>query len=182
MAFLLQQPKWPKTPCFPCHQEGAVGGDKFLYETACGLGCVHFPQKTGKPLLWAKHELVGSALLPLTTSCPTGAVRVFPGRGYWCHFYRFLRHFDSILTEGQQEDAPCHKRSWGIFECAMKLKLKMDNQQGPTVQHRELCSLLRSSLDVRGVWGRMNTCVCMAECLCCTPDTITTLLICFTII
>ena len=29
---------------------------------------------------------------------------------------------------------------------------KMDNQQGPTVQHRELCSVLCGSLDGRG-WG-----------------------------
>ena len=28
---------------------------------------------------------------------------------------------------------------------------KMDNQQGPTVQHRELCSMLCDSLDERGV-------------------------------
>ena len=33
---------------------------------------------------------------------------------------------------------------------------KMDNQQGPTVQHRELCSMLCGSLDGRGVWGRMD--------------------------
>ena len=128
------------------------------------VGWAASPFLRRQEVLWAQHELVGSALLPLITSCPTGAVRVFPEQGYWRHFYHFLRHFDSILTEGQQEDAPCYKRSWGIFECAMKLKLKMDNQQGPTVQHRELCSLLCSSLDARGVWGRMNTCVCMAEC------------------
>ena len=35
--------------------------------------------------------------------------------------------------------------------------LKMDNQQGPTVQHRELCSMSCGSLDGRGVWGRMDT-------------------------
>ena len=38
---------------------------------------------------------------------------------------------------------------------------KMDDQQGPTVQPRELCSVLRGSLDGRGVWGIMDTCVCM---------------------
>ena len=54
---------------------------------------------------------------------------------------------------------------------------KMDNQQGPTAQHRELCSMLCGSLDGRGVWGRMDTCICMAESLCCAPKTITTLLI-----
>ena len=54
---------------------------------------------------------------------------------------------------------------------------KMDNQQGPTIQHMELCSMLCGILDGREVWGRMDTCICMAESLCCSPKTITTLLI-----
>ena len=29
----------------------------------------------------------------------------------------------------------------------------------------------------RGVWVRMDTCICMADSLCCLPETITTLLI-----
>ena len=29
----------------------------------------------------------------------------------------------------------------------------MDNQQGPSVQHSELCSVLCGGLDGRGVWG-----------------------------
>ena len=36
----------------------------------------------------------------------------------------------------------------------------MDNQQGPTVQHMELCSVLCGSLDGRGVWGTRDTCTC----------------------
>ena len=36
------------------------------------------------------------------------------------------------------------------------------------------------SLDGRGVWGRMDTRVCMAESLCCPPKTVTTLLISYT--
>ena len=47
---------------------------------------------------------------------------------------------------------------------------KMDNQQGPTAQHRELCSVLCGSLDGRGVWGRMDTCVYIAESLHCSPE------------
>ena len=31
-----------------------------------------------------------------------------------------------------------------------------------------------------GVWGRMDTCICMAESLRCSPETITTLLISYT--
>ena len=34
---------------------------------------------------------------------------------------------------------------------------KMDSQQGPTAQHMELCSMLRDTLDGRGVKGRMHT-------------------------
>ena len=33
------------------------------------------------------------------------------------------------------------------------------------------------SLDRSRVWGRMDTCICMADSLCCPPETITTLLI-----
>ena len=54
---------------------------------------------------------------------------------------------------------------------------KMGNQQGPPVQHMELCSMLCGSLDERGVWGRVDTCMCMAEYLHSEPETSTALLI-----
>ena len=41
----------------------------------------------------------------------------------------------------------------------------------------ELCSVLCGSLDARGVWGRMDTWLWMAESLCCPPEIITTLVI-----
>ena len=53
----------------------------------------------------------------------------------------------------------------------------LDDQQEPAVEHRELCSVLCGSLDGRGVWGRMDTCVCMVKSLCCSPKTTTALLI-----
>ena len=37
------------------------------------------------------------------------------------------------------------------------LLFKVENQQGPTVKHKELCSILCGSLDGRRVWGRMDT-------------------------
>ena len=40
--------------------------------------------------------------------------------------------------------------------------------------------MLCGSLDGREVWGRMDTCICMVESLCCSPETITTLLIGYT--
>ena len=56
----------------------------------------------------------------------------------------------------------------------------MDGQQGPTVQHKELCSTLRGSLGRWGVWGRRGTCICVAQSLCCVPGTVETLAIGYT--
>ena len=42
--------------------------------------------------------------------------------------------------------------------------------------------MLCGSLAGRGVQGRMDTWMCMAEFLCCLPETITTLLIDYTLI
>ena len=36
----------------------------------------------------------------------------------------------------------------------------------------ELCSILCGILDGRDVWGRMATCICMAETLFCSPEII----------
>ena len=36
--------------------------------------------------------------------------------------------------------------------------------------------MLSGILDGRGVWERMDICICMAECLCCPPESVTTLL------
>ena len=54
---------------------------------------------------------------------------------------------------------------------------KMENQQEPTVQHKNSCLRSCGSLDGRGIWGRMDTCICMVESFCCPTETITTLLI-----
>ena len=58
----------------------------------------------------------------------------------------------------------------------------MENQQGPAGQLRELCPMSRGSRDGRGVWGRMDTCACVPELLCCPPETITTLLIGYVVV
>ena len=44
----------------------------------------------------------------------------------------------------------------------------------------ELCSMLCASLNGRGFWGELDTCICMAESLHCSPEKITTLLISYT--
>ena len=58
----------------------------------------------------------------------------------------------------------------------------MENQQGPAFQHRQFYSMSCGSLDGRGVWGRMDTYVWMAESLCCPSETNTTLLMGYTAI
>ena len=66
---------------------------------------------------------------------------------------------------------------WGLqegHECTAVFRVA--NQWESTGQHRELCSRLCANLDGRGVWGRMDTCLRMAESLHCSPET-TTLLI-----
>ena len=39
-----------------------------------------------------------------------------------------------------------------------------------------VCSMLCANWMAAGVWGRMDTCICMTESLCFSPETITTLL------
>ena len=53
---------------------------------------------------------------------------------------------------------------------------KMDNQQGPTVWHVELLTVMWQP-GWEGRWRRMDTFTYMAESLSCSPETITTLLI-----
>ena len=45
------------------------------------------------------------------------------------------------------------------------------------ITSRDLLYSTWNSLDGRGVWGRIDTCICVAESLCCSPETTTTLLI-----
>ena len=46
--------------------------------------------------------------------------------------------------------------------------------------YRELCSMIHGSLGGMGVWGRMDTYICMTKSLRCLPEIITTLLIGYT--
>ena len=68
--------------------------------------------------------------------------------------------------------------SWGVWGRRVRSAIfKMDSQQGPTIEHMELCSLLCNNLDGRGVWGRMDICICIAESSWCSHETIKTVLI-----
>ena len=73
--------------------------------------------------------------------------------------------------------------SYGVWNGHVHTAIfKMDNQKGATIEQRELRSVLCGSLDGRGVWGRMDTHVCRAESLRFSLETITVLLIGYTLI
>ena len=55
---------------------------------------------------------------------------------------------------------------------------KLDNQEGH-IAHGTLLNVMWN-LDGRGVWGRMDTCICMAESLLCASEPMTALLISYT--
>ena len=57
------------------------------------------------------------------------------------------------------------------------LYLKWIINKDPLYSTGNSCSVLCGSLDGRGVCGEMDTCICMAEFLCCSPETITTLFV-----
>ena len=50
---------------------------------------------------------------------------------------------------------------------------KIDNRQGPTVQHRE--STQYFVITYKGKESEKNMYICITESLCCTPETNTTL-------
>ena len=95
--------------------------------------------------------------------------------------WTYLQNRNS-LTDLENELTIASEGEWGKEAGSLDRRVhtaifKMDNQQGPTIQHRELCSMLCGSLDGWGVWGRMDKCICMAESLCCPPENIIILLI-----
>ena len=54
--------------------------------------------------------------------------------------------------------------SFSLMKQLQKI-IKQMKQQGPTVQNRQLCSGLCGSMDGKGIWGRMDTSIYMAESL-----------------
>ena len=56
----------------------------------------------------------------------------------------------------------------------------MDNQQGPTVQHMELCSMFCNNLIGKRIFKITDTCIRINGYLCCTTKINTTVLINYT--
>ena len=56
--------------------------------------------------------------------------------------------------------------------CVHTAIFKTGNQQGLPVQHRELCSIFFNKLNGEKIWKRIDTCICITESLCYTPETV----------
>ena len=58
--------------------------------------------------------------------------------------------------------------------------LKWITNKDPLAQGSQLNAMWQPGWEGMGVWGRMDTCICIAESFCCLPETMTTLLIVYT--
>ena len=56
---------------------------------------------------------------------------------------------------------------WHVHSAIFKTAI----QQGPSVQHRELCSIFCNNLCGEEIWRRIDMCICLTELLWCTPET-----------
>ena len=77
-----------------------------------------------------------------------------------------------MVVSGEQ----CGRDSWEDWDLHVQTtSFKVDNQQGPTVQHGKLCSVLCGSPKGKGVWGEWMR-GSMRGSACCPPEAITALL------
>ena len=84
------------------------------------------------------------------------------------------------FTDLENELMVANRKGEGVWDGHVHTALfKTDNQQEPTAQHREVCSMSCGSLNGKRIL-RIGTCICMAEYLCYSSETITTLLISYT--
>ena len=81
------------------------------------------------------------------------------------HDFQFLKL--SVKTDLENELMVDKGRTLTEFGMVMHtlLYLKQVTKKDLLYKHMELCSMLCGSLDVSGVWRRMDTCICMAESL-----------------
>ena len=99
---------------------------------------------------------------------------IFNNTGKWM-FQGWPEHFS---TENRLSDMVCSvlkctegRQGGPVWKCSALLY-----SQGACVRRRERCSMSCGSLAGSGVWGWMDACAHMAESLCCSPETSTTLL------
>ena len=121
-----------------------------------------------EPMAYMTWEIRASRVLQ---SCSRSVLSVFCSLCSCSIFLWFLRRHDLPKQRGGYKASPEASKEC-LKNAGFNAVFKMDNRQGPIVQHRELCSMLCGSLGGIGVWGRMDKHICIAEFLCCPPETI----------
>ena len=108
--------------------------------------------------------------------------------------YRMSSLLSRILKERTQMNLPNRKRLTDLANLRLPrggegtlrefgmdmytlLYLKWTTNKDLLYSTKNSAQQLCGNLDGRGVWGRMDTCICMAESLHCSPETTTILLI-----
>ena len=111
-----------------------------------------------KKMPWRRERLPTPVSLPGEFHGQRSLAGYSPGGHKELDTTEWLTHTKSLLRhniEGMN-----YGKSTIFHVCALasgfSFMVKMDNQQGPTVQHREFCSMLCGSLDGRGVWRRID--------------------------
>ena len=140
-------------------------------------GCKFISHLTSWPPGWLGAAVAATAQgherMPY---CIISSPRKGPDSKY--DFYQVLVNF--AAGSSQKNRKLSHSRPWTLCIGMRTVLSKKCLEDLPRVEHRELRSVLRGSLDGRGVWRRMDTCICMAESIWCSPETVTTLLIGYT--
>ena len=94
----------------------------------------------------------------------------------------------NLLTK-QKETHRVRKRIYGyqgkgqlgtLGRVCTNCYLKWITNRNFCIAHGTLLNVVCASQEGRRSWGKMDTCICMAESLCCSPETTTTLLIDYT--
>ena len=98
--------------------------------------------------------------------------------------YLFMKPKQTHSVRKQRGRVTKGERGWTVinweFGFDMHTLFKIDNQQGPTVLHRKLCSVFSNNLNGKRILKRIDKCICITESPCCTHKISTTLLINYT--
>ena len=99
---------------------------------------------------------------------------------HWvCHLAENrLTNLENEVIDGITWREVCGGDRLGVWDWHVHTVIfKIDNQQRPTVYHRELCLIFCNNLNEKIIQKRVDTCICITESLWCTTETNTELLI-----
>ena len=97
-----------------------------------------------------------------------------PGGSSWPRDRTRISYVSCIASEFFTTSTTWEAPRWGSC-CSILSHWEGDYNSNRT--ESRLCSILRSNLNGKRIWRRIDTCGCVTESFCCTPEANTTLLI-----